>query len=204
MTNQELFERLQAGDKSVRDEIIVKNVGLVHHVVNRYKDFKNPACDFEDLVSHGMIALIRAVDTFDPGKKASFSTYAITCIHNRLLYIFRGIGRKPFNYSLDGEVLFESKVHGKYKARLCDAIEDKRQRFEKAFEIKDIASRAVKHFDDLSARDREVMILNVENYQCSDQRKLAKRLGISQPTFCRRLQHARMRMTEIMTENGEL
>jgi RNA polymerase sporulation-specific sigma factor len=43
----------------------------------------------DDLYQEGMMALFRAVKTFDPTAGAQFQTYATRCIHNRLVDILR-------------------------------------------------------------------------------------------------------------------
>ncbi len=56
-----------------RDVIVKANVRLVISVV---KKFVNPQCSFDDLLSDGIMALIRAVDKFDYQLGFRFSTYA--------------------------------------------------------------------------------------------------------------------------------
>ncbi len=56
-----------------RDLIVTANVRLVISVV---KTFVNPQCGFDDLLSDGIMALIRAVDKFDYQMGFRFSTYA--------------------------------------------------------------------------------------------------------------------------------
>ena len=56
-----------------RDFIVKSNVRLVISIV---KKFVNPQNGFDDLLSDGIVALIRAVDKFDVGLGFRFSTYA--------------------------------------------------------------------------------------------------------------------------------
>ncbi len=56
-----------------RDCIVRANVRLVMSVV---KKFVNPQCSFDDLLSDGIMALIRAVDKFDYQLGFRFSTYS--------------------------------------------------------------------------------------------------------------------------------
>ena len=56
-----------------RDWIVKSNMRLVISIV---KKFVNPQNRFDDLLSDGIIALIRAVDKFDVGLGFRFSTYA--------------------------------------------------------------------------------------------------------------------------------
>lgn len=56
-----------------RDRIVTSNMRLVISIV---KKFVNPQNGFDDLLSDGIVALIRAVDKFDVGMGFRFSTYA--------------------------------------------------------------------------------------------------------------------------------
>lgn len=56
-----------------RDLIVKANVRLVISIV---KKFVNPQCGFDDLLSDGIMALIRSVDKFDYQLGYRFSTYA--------------------------------------------------------------------------------------------------------------------------------
>ena len=76
------FAALRAGDGTAREKLIRHNLRLVAHIVKKY--YALPG-DQEDLVSIGTIGLMKAVDTFDPTRKARFSTYASRCIENAIL-----------------------------------------------------------------------------------------------------------------------
>lgn len=56
-----------------RDLIVKANIRLVISIV---KKFVNPQCGFDDLLSDGIMALIRSVDKFDYQLGFRFSTYA--------------------------------------------------------------------------------------------------------------------------------
>ncbi|MEO8271741.1 MAG: sigma-70 family RNA polymerase sigma factor [Aureliella sp.] len=56
-----------------RDNIVKANVRLVISIV---KKFANPQCSFDDLLSDGIMSLMRAVDKFDYQLGFRFSTYA--------------------------------------------------------------------------------------------------------------------------------
>ena len=94
------------------------------------RKFANSHLDEEDLFQEGMIAYIRAEQTFDPARDIKFETYASRVIKNRFIDIIR---RQPDNdavfdddkttsdFSLDDEVnLLEIK---KIVANHVDEIE---------------------------------------------------------------------------------
>ncbi len=69
----ELIQHLLALADWHRDRIVEANTRLVFSIV---KKFINPSNNFDDLLSDGVVALIRAVEKFDYGRGFRFSTYA--------------------------------------------------------------------------------------------------------------------------------
>src|SRR5690606_939003 len=78
----ELMGRMQNGDHRVRTPLIERNLRLVVYIARK---FDNTGIHIEDLVSIGTIGLIKAVNTFDPGKQIKLATYASRCIENEIL-----------------------------------------------------------------------------------------------------------------------
>lgn len=71
---QTLFERIQQGDSSARQEFIFGNLRLVLSVLQRFSS-RNENTD--DLFQVGCIGLIKALDNFDTSHGVKFSTYAV-------------------------------------------------------------------------------------------------------------------------------
>lgn len=69
-----LFERYRrTGDRSARNEIVERHRHLADGVARRYRS-RGLATD--DLRQTALLAMVRAVDRFDPDKGASFATFA--------------------------------------------------------------------------------------------------------------------------------
>ncbi|MCA9135519.1 MAG: sigma-70 family RNA polymerase sigma factor [Planctomycetales bacterium] len=73
----ELIDRLLALAAWHRDRIVEANLRLVFSIV---KKFVNTSNSFDDLLSDGIVALIRAVEKFDFDRGFRFSTYATQVI----------------------------------------------------------------------------------------------------------------------------
>lgn len=69
----ELAERNRHGDAAAREWMIKANLRLVVRIAH---DYQFRGLPLMDLISEGNIGLIKAVERFDPGKGAKFSTYA--------------------------------------------------------------------------------------------------------------------------------
>jgi RNA polymerase sporulation-specific sigma factor len=80
LTNEQkkvLFERMNKGDNTARDEFIKGNLRLVLSVIQR---FNNRGEYVDDLFQVGCIGLIKAIDNFDVSHNVKFSTYAVPMI----------------------------------------------------------------------------------------------------------------------------
>ena len=82
---QELVQKLWQGDKDARDKLITHNLRLVSHIVKKFSG----TLEVDDLISIGTIGLIKAIDSFKPGKNAQLATYASRCIDNEILMAIR-------------------------------------------------------------------------------------------------------------------
>ncbi len=82
----EYIKRWEQGDREARDVLIERNLRLVAYLVKKYS---NSDHSVDDLISIGTIGLIKAVDTYRPGRGVRLATYASRCIDNELLMTFR-------------------------------------------------------------------------------------------------------------------
>ena len=71
--SERLVARARRGDHVARTALVEEHMGLVRSVAFRYRDLGLPV---EDLVQEGAIGLLSAIDDYDAGRGASFSTYA--------------------------------------------------------------------------------------------------------------------------------
>lgn len=82
----ECLKKMKNGDLEARNELIERNMRLVAHVAKKYQ---NPEDEMEDLISIGIIGLIKAVETYKEDYGSRLATYAARCIDNELLMHFR-------------------------------------------------------------------------------------------------------------------
>lgn len=72
-----LFEVMQQGDDTAREQLIYGNLRLVLSVIQR---FNNRGEYVDDLFQVGCIGLMKAIDNFDLAQNVKFSTYAVPMI----------------------------------------------------------------------------------------------------------------------------
>lgn len=115
--DEELILRLKDGDGGVMDYILEKYKGMVR---SKAKSMYLLGGDNEDLIQEGMIGLFKAVRDYDPGRDASFCTFADLCVSRQMYTAVQASFRKkhmPLNrsVSLNGE---EMGDEGRAEGRL--------------------------------------------------------------------------------------
>ena len=76
-------------DSSLRDRLITENLGLARRLAHR---FAHRGQSYDDLAQVASIALIKAVDRYDPERNVKFSTFATGTIIGELKRHFRDRG----------------------------------------------------------------------------------------------------------------
>ena len=74
---EELFSKIEEGDKAAREQYIEGNLRLVLSVIKRFSSSNE---NVDDLFQIGCIGLIKAIDNFDSTLNVKFSTYAVPMI----------------------------------------------------------------------------------------------------------------------------
>jgi RNA polymerase sigma factor FliA len=68
-----------------RQELIKKNLKLVHQIANKLNYVKTPEMDYDDLLAYGIIGLIEAAEKFNPAKGFTFASFASLRIKGAIL-----------------------------------------------------------------------------------------------------------------------
>ena len=92
-----------------REKLILDHVPLLKHIVGRMAIDMPSSVDREDLQGFGMIGLINAADSWEPGRGLKFSTYAYTKVRGAILdelrrQDFLPRGRREKVRQLDGAI----------------------------------------------------------------------------------------------------
>lgn len=177
----ELMEKLGAGDDSVREKLIVHNLRLVVYIA---KKFESSGVDIEDLTSIGTIGLIKAVNTFRPDKNIKLATYASRCIENEILMYLRKSGQlrnevsldEPLNVDWDGNELL-----------LSDILGSEPDTVNRDIELEDEKNLLIKTINSMGERERTIMSMRfgLDGGREHTQKEVADILGISQSYISR-------------------
>ena len=82
-------------DGDARQQLILRYLPLVRHVVGRLAIYLPDSLEYNDLISHGIMGLIQAVDNYDEKRGVQFKTYATIRIRGHVLDTLRTMDLLP-------------------------------------------------------------------------------------------------------------
>ena len=179
---KDCIARLEAGDAEARRMLIEHNLRLVAHIAKKYT---TPKRDADDVISIGVVGLIKAVSTFNSQKGNTLATYAARCIENEILMSLRSEKKQagevslsePIGMDKDGNEISLSEVLGSDEDEIHNAVE------------LTVAGEYLRKAMDtvLTPRERKVIELRygLTGGRIVTQREIAKLLGISRSYISR-------------------
>ena len=171
----DLLSKVSQGDTDARQKLIEHNIRLVIYEVNgRFNTLEH---DKSELVSIGILGLVKAVDTYDLSKKIEFSSYAIRCIDNEILMFIRKLKKENGVDSLDRPIGGEGSDK---KIKLEDTISSDVD-IETSYEDEEDYAEVRRIVYSLPEREREIIMLSFGFYdgRVYKQREIADKLNIS-------------------------
>ncbi|MBQ8730812.1 MAG: RNA polymerase sporulation sigma factor SigK [Lachnospiraceae bacterium] len=173
---QYYLQKYKEGDLNAKETLILRNLRLVAHMVKKYGGTEN---EVQDLISIGVIGLIKAINTFDLEKGSKFVTYAAKCIDNELLMHFRSEKRKAREVSMY-EPVGEDKEGN--EINYLDIIENDEPDVVEHLQMHEDIKKMYQLMDEiLSEREKEILELRygLNGKKEMTQIEIAKLFGIS-------------------------
>lgn len=159
-----------------KHKLILHNLRLVAHIAKKYVNIQR---DQEELISIGIVGLIKAILSYDNEKSIRLATYASRCIENEILMSLRFAKKyqndislhEPIGTDRDGNEIVMLDVINSDTPDFADQL-DLFQQSKKMLE-------AVK--EQLTEREKTVVILRygLWNQDVLTQQEIASKLGIS-------------------------
>ena len=91
MQDEEIINKIKAGDKSALNYLMEKYKELVNMKVSKYYII---GAEKEDIVQEGMIGLYKAIKSYSDDKNTSFKSFAIMCIERQLITAIKTSNRQ--------------------------------------------------------------------------------------------------------------
>ena len=168
------IELLLNKDINARNKLIEHNLRLVSHIAKKY----NSKYENDDLISIGIIGLIKGIDSFSNEKGTKLTTYAAKCIENEILMHFRNEKKNMNNISLDEKIGFDKDGN---EIELIDVIKTPDLDYIENINFKDNLNSLLKYINILTDREKRIIIERYGLYNNDEitQKEIAKKLGIS-------------------------
>lgn len=148
------IKQAREGDLEARDKVITHNIRVVLDRV--LKKFEKVPCEKKDLISIGIIGLVKAVDTFDITNNFEFYTYASKCVDNEIIAFMRKSKKYLNDTSLSQPILYYKDGD---KLSIEDTLMDENSDFIIDIEKRELMLEIRKQVDMLSGREREIIKL---------------------------------------------
>lgn len=116
---EELLKSARSGDEKSINEIIKK---FTYFIIKKLSKYKIPSYDFEDLVQHGYLSVIKAVKLYKIGS-GSFTTYCTNSIVNNFNALLKGqikhyreiqddgiLSIQPYDFTLEDEIIAYDEI----------------------------------------------------------------------------------------------
>ncbi len=165
--------------------LMPRYVRLIYHIAGAMTS--NPQ-DAEDYAAEGLLGLLNAAYRFDPARDASFRTYAVVCIRNRMRNIHEKMQRENRNgaEALPIDLMDDS---------LGDLLRDPQGTPETVFLQKERMTALYQEMARvLTKLELEIFSLYVDELSYAD---IAKRLGISVKSVDNAIQRARRKLRAV-------
>jgi RNA polymerase sporulation-specific sigma factor len=189
------FELAGRGDALARQRLITQNMRLVAH---KTRHLRGKVRDIEDVLSVGLVGLIKAVDSYDPRRETPFASFACQCIENEVRMYLRKDHLRRDLVSLDRPVVSDTGE----LTRLDALAEDE-----------DLAAGVLRRLEGLAAvglvkrlagLEREIVELRygLRGRPPLTQREVAELKGVSRP-YISRIEHRALDRLGVWLEGQE-
>lgn len=173
--------RVAQGDKEARNILVEHNLRLVAHIVKKYYTGTN---DYDDLLSVGVVGLIKAINTFDAAKTHRLSSYASICIQNEILMMFRNNKKTQQEISLSESVDSDKDGNNLVLMDVIAVDDDIVERIDTKFKSEKLQQYINEELDE---REKTVIELRygLNGHKEKTQREIAAMLNISRSYISR-------------------
>lgn len=217
LTKQEeqvLAKRIQSGDSSAINELVLHNLKFVVLLANK---FIGMGLNIDDLIQEGNRGLIEAAKRFTPDKESKFITYAQFWIRkylNESIVHFGRTVRIPHNQEYD---IYKEKVSGTWEGNLSNVSLDKpinedgdftmgdlllHENFSDPFEKEEQSNQLNFFLKQLNEEEIKIIKLyyGIEETSSLSTREVGKICGIEEVKVNRILKIARAKMRKAITK----
>ena len=166
---------LNKKDKEARNKLIEHNLRLVAHVVKKYESSRT---DTDDLISIGIIGLIKGIDTYSHKHGTKLATYCARCIDNEVLMHFRSDKKNNKNISIEESIGYDKDGN---EITFMEILKTPKPDFAEDIHIQNNIELLSKYMCVLTDREKTIIVkrYGLNNTDELTQKEIAKELNIS-------------------------
>lgn len=186
--------------ENARNKLIEHNLRLVAHIIKKYD---NTSESNDDLISIGIIGLIKAIDSFKNDKKTKLATYASKCIENEILMTLRKNKHRDKEASLEDTIAYDKDGED---LLLLDIIESDEKSIDEILLKRDRLNKLEKYFEKLEPREKEILTYRFGLFDTPEltQVEISKKLDISRSYVSRIEKRALYKLLQEFKKNNEI
>ena len=187
---EKYLEQFKNGDTNARNKLIEHNLRLVAHIA---KKFENIDEEKDDILSIGIIGLIKAIDTYKHNAQNKLATYAARCIENEILMQIRANKSKKNICYLNSSIGTDKEGN---EIKLIDVIKDDKEEALDGIILDESISKLQKALGNLNKREYEIIErrYGLNGRKSETQKEIATSLSISRSYVSRIEKRALMRL----------
>ncbi len=181
---------MQQGSVEARGKLIEHNLRLVAHIAKKYElTFE----DKDDVLSIGIIGLIKAVDNFNFNATNKLATYAARCIENEILMHIRSSKNRKNTISLSTSIGNDKDGN---EIELMDIVKDQNDTVEEIMIQDELVVKLGSSLKLLNEKELDIIKKRYGLYGCKQmtQKEISEKLNISRSYVSRIEKRALMKL----------
>ncbi len=183
-------------DQDARCKLIEHNLRLVAHIAKKYE---NTGEDKDDILSIGILGLIKAVDTFQLKNGNTLATYAARCIENKILMTLRSNKNKRNLVYLQSPIAIDKDGN---EMEMLDLIEDPNVDLYESYKKRHLSKALDSALKELTTREYDIISKRYGlNGDALTQKEIASRMKISRSYVSRIEKRALLKLYIILKDN---
>ena len=191
---------MKNGSNESRNVLIEHNLRLVAHIVKKFDH--NPS-DQDDLISIGIIGLIKGIDTYEMNKNIKLTTYCARCVQNEILMYYRTNNKNNKNISINESIGYYKEGN---EITILDILKSDKPDFAMDLQTKENIKLLKEYIKVLNPREKDIIErrYGLGNIHEQTQKSIAKTLNISRSYVSRIEKRALVKMLREFIKNKKI
>ena len=197
---EKYLKLMKEGNSDARNKLIEHNLRLVAHIV---KKFDHKVGEQDDLISIGIIGLIKGIDSYEINKSVKLTTYCARCIQNEILMYYRTNSKNNKNISINESIGFDKEGN---EITILDILKSPKPDFAMDLQTKENIKLLNEYINVLNPREKDIIRkrYGLGGALEQTQKNIAKEMNISRSYVSRIEKRALIKMLREFIKNKNI